>query len=132
MNLRLASIAVSLLVLLGIMEFSMRESDSLGEMLSMLLLFGFPPIISIILSAKCKHPASLIILAAASLLYGGLFARGVYDTFYYGGPMSKMAFGIGAPIMALTVSIPTWLTVGIIEVIRYSRKIRNSQKKEPS
>ena len=73
MNLRIPSIAVSLLVLLGIAGVLIHNVADAGikVILFLLLLFGFPPVISIILSAIFRRPASQIILAATSLLYGG-------------------------------------------------------------
>ena len=84
MKLRIVSLAVSLLVLLGIMGCFLYKADwadaseigligCVTGILTVMLSLGLPPLISLILAAICRRPASQIILAAASLFYGVWF-----------------------------------------------------------
>ena len=73
MKLRITSIVISLAVLLGIVGHFLYVIPDTTAIPAALLRFGLPPLISLILAAICRRPASLIILAAASLLYGTWF-----------------------------------------------------------
>ena len=84
--LRILSIALAALVLLGIMGtfflmvfHDQNIADLIGKLASWMFLsfvvYGFPVIVSGIFAAFAKKPASLVILTVASLLYGLFFHR---------------------------------------------------------
>jgi cation transporter-like permease len=78
---------------------------------------GFPLIVSIGLSVWVKNSISQIIMAAASLLYGGWFAYAVYDAFYVNlDPQSPLII-IFVGIYALPILLLLWTIAAVIHVI---------------
>jgi uncharacterized protein (DUF2062 family) len=109
------------------------SSGGIEKMLFGTLLFlpfyGFPLIVSIVLSAWTKNSFSQCILSAASLLYGVWFAYAVYGAFYVSpDPQSGLIFvfvGFGF----LHVLLPLWLVARFVE--RRHRKKNQKTKTEP-
>ena len=87
-------------------------------MLFALPFYGFPPVISIVLSVWTKNSLSQIILSEASLLYGVWFAY----------VMSGLILIFVGPY-ALPGLLPLWLTACIVE--RRHRKKNQKSKTEP-
>ena len=137
MNLRTLSIGLSATVLLGmaVCTGSTGSSGGIEHRLLFPLLFlpfyGFPPVISIMLSAWTKNSFSQCVLSAASLLYGVWFAYAVYGAFYVSlDPQSGLIF-LFVGFAFLHVLFPLWLIAFFVEL--YHRvKNRKSQLSCPS
>jgi hypothetical protein len=122
MNLRNVSIGLSSLVLLGIVAFLIYSA--LGEgfftlstfalLLFLMLSSGFPPMVSIVLSACTKSPFSQVILAVTSLLYGVWYAYLVNEILYVSPEPSAIVFLV-VGFFALPVLLPLWLIAIVIE-----------------
>ena len=141
MNCRNISIRLSAYVLLGItgilVYFLSVEGCNVGILLGTLILLpfcGFPPTVSILLSARSTNSISQIILAAASLLYGVWFVC-VTVYLFYGYPaclinvLPLFPKITHAGFRAFPVLLPLWIAVLIIE-LRY-RKKRQPTPSEP-
>ena len=89
--------------------------DFVGAMLFMLPFYGFPPIVSIVLSARSKCPISQVIPAGTSLLYGIWFAIVVYDSFYVHLDAQSGLVMIFVGIYFLPVLLPLWIVAHVME-----------------
>jgi hypothetical protein len=86
------------------------------QMLFCLPFYGFPPIVSIILSVHSKISTSQIFLGATSLIYGVWFAFMMYFAFY----VERCYWAIVVTFFffcfyALPVLLPLWIAANIIE-----------------
>jgi hypothetical protein len=118
---RIVSIGLSSIVLLGMMCFVGDKIDSksiivfVWATLVFTPFYGFPPIVSIVLSTYSKKLVSLAVLAVASLLYGVWFASLVYYSFYvHPDPQSPLIL-IFVGVYFLPVLLPLWIGTHIIE-----------------
>ena len=127
MNLRIITIGLSCIILIGMITFTVYRADFRGDVVLMVsfipfsLFYAFPLIVSIMLSVYTRNSFSQIILLMASLLYGIWFAYAVYDAFYVNtDPQSGLVL-IFVGIYALPVLLPLWITAYVLNR-RYARK----------
>jgi len=113
---RRMSIGVSCFVLLELILVSVYLGVGRVEAIFFILLFGgFPPCVSALLSAFFRKPASQVILAVTSLLYGGWFAWLVYNAFFlHVDPQSGIVI-LFTGVSALPGLLPLWLVALIVE-----------------
>jgi hypothetical protein len=135
MTLRTLSIGLSAAVLLGMAGCVANTGSSGGieKMLFGTLLFlpfyGFPLIVSIVLSAWTKNSLPQCILLTASLLYGVWFAYAVYSAFYVSPDPQSGLIIMFVGIYALPVLLPLWLVARFVEM--YHRKKNQNARTEP-
>ncbi len=118
MNLRTVTIGISSLVLLGTMGFVGTHASKdawFYALMFFLPFYGFPPVVSILLSAMMKKVASQIILSIASILYGAWFAYAVYGSFYLHPDPQGGLIIIFVGIYFLPVLLPLWVIAGFME-----------------
>ena len=135
MKLRTLSIGLSACVLLGILCFCMYIGPR-EDVLTMLLapfaflgMFGFPPIISMLISVRSKHHVSHILAATASLLYGVWFACCAYYCFVlHLSAFSGMGLFVGE-LFSLPILLPLWITAYIVD--RRHKKTAQDAPAEP-
>jgi len=120
MTLRTITIALSSIILLGMIGFvaHMANDDVSGKVFAMtffLPFYGFPLIVSIVLSARFKkEPASQVFLAIASLLYALWFVYAMHDAFYvHLDPQSGLVI-IFVGIYALPILLPLWIVAFLL------------------
>ena len=122
MNIRMVSITISSLVLLGIVGFFIYvegidiEDIDLKYIPHLLPLFCYPPVVSIILSTISRYSTSQVVLTAISLLYGVVVVGTTLG--FLSNPVPQNATDLMiAPCLAPLILIPVWLVVGIAEII---------------
>jgi len=131
MNLRTISIGLSSSVLLGIICFGIyigpRDNiiDFIFAPFFVLLVAGFPPIVSMSLSARSKNSISQMILMTTSLLYGIWFAYVANNAFYVHVTSTSAIIILFVGIYFLPVSLPLWITAYVIEIL-YRKKNPNT------
>jgi len=122
MSLRNVSIGLSAAVLLGIVVFlgNITFGEGIIHMvlatLGVLLFCGFPPIISIMLSARAKNFFSQVILSAASLFYGVWFTYVMYEAFYVNSDALSGVVLLFVGIFFLPILLPIWLVAIVVEI----------------
>ena len=155
MNHRIVSITVSLIVLLvivgyiltlqtdaGFVGYIINKADAGYEVrLFLLLFFGLPPVISIILSAILRRPLSQIILAAASLLYGLWFLCMAGTLFTFPSPepgMHALKFlflifsHLVSSLFSVFVALPALLVMWIAALLVDNSKVKERQPESES
>ena len=132
MNIRTPSIGLSAFVLLGMISFVayIAFPNGLAGILYASLVFswfyGFPPIVSMVLSYRSKSPISQMILAGTSLLYGLWFSCIMYYVFSIAPPDAQNGLIIlFVGIYALPVLLPLW-------IIAYFVDWRSCKKHQPA
>ena len=132
MNLRTLSIELSAIVLLGTISFvtyTASPSGFAGILYASPVFswfYGFPPIVSMVLSYRSKSPISQMILAGTSLLYGVWFTCIMYHEFYIAPPDAQRGLIIlFVGIYALPVLLPLW-------IIAYFVEWRSRKKDQPA
>ena len=127
MNLRILTIGLSSIVLLGMIVFllvSLAPPHGFAKVVWGTLFFlafcGFPTVVSIILSAISKNSLSHILILASSILYGAWFAYVVYDAFFvHLDPQSGLVF-LFVGFYFLPVLLPLWISAVLLN--RYYAK----------
>ena len=90
--------------------------DFLGAMLFWLPFYGFPPIVSMVLSYRSTSPISQMILAGTSLLYGLWFVCIMYYVFSIATPDAQSGLVIlFVGIYALPVLLPLWIVAYFVD-----------------
>jgi len=121
MNLRILTIGLSSIVLLGMIAFlfvSLAPHHGFAKVvwgtLFFLVFCGFPPVVSIMLSARSKNPFSHVLILTSSLLYGTWFAYFIYDAMFVNrDPQSGLALLV-VGIYSLPVLLPLWITAVLL------------------
>ena len=132
MNLRTLSIGLSAAVLLGIVillidiGIDLLSVEDILFNTIILILCGFTPIISIIISTYSKSAISQILSTAASLFYGFFFMV-MWSNVITGFNSGMIIFFVWMPI--LPILLPLWITACIVE--RWYRKKHRNTKTEP-
>ena len=116
MILRILLIGLSACILLGTMCIA-AYGWSVEFMLDSLVCFGYPLVISIIISVGSKSPDSQKILLGTTLLYGFLLIGGIDYTFHSKSTLQLYFAGT----IYLPVLIPLWVFAIVVET-RYNKK----------
>ena len=114
---RVMAVGLAALVLLAIIWFAVESHDILCDVAFSVFIgcfFGFPPFVSGIFALFAKRPVSLVILAAASLLYGIWFAFAINGSNIF-------------PVLFVFL-VPLWLAALIVEW-RGRRRMKKGDEK---
>ena len=144
------AIGLAALVLLGIMGnffllifHPQNTADLIGKLASWMVLsfmfYGFPVVVSGIFAAFAKKPASLVILAVASVLYGVFFRKFFWFLWFTGFPLGYNIIDdmdficyLHAGLHYLPLLVPLWIVALIVEAVgwwRYRRRIKKGDEK---